>query len=100
LKRQTPETALKRATIQLLKIHKIPTWALVAGLGSIPGLPDRIGILSGGLFLALEFKANGRKLTDYQQSVKEQIEAAGGKYIVVRKIEDVIEGLNLPGRLL
>lgn len=99
-KKITPETALKKAAIQLLKIYKIRTWPLVATLGSPPGLPDRIGILQGGRFLGIEFKANGRKLTDYQQEVKEQIEEAGGLYIVCRDLDDIKRALNLPGLFL
>jgi hypothetical protein len=99
-KKQTPETALKRAAVQLLNAYRIKTWPLVATLGSPPGLPDRIGIAPGGRFLGIEFKANGRQLTDHQENVKKQMEDAGGLYIVCRELQDIIDALNIPGRLL
>lgn len=98
-KPKTPETILKNSAKQLLNLHRIPTWPLTAGMGSVPGLPDRIGVLPGGRFLAIEFKANGRKLTDYQEEIKAKIEAAGGVYIVCRCLEDIVDSLGLPGRL-
>lgn len=78
-------------------MYRITTWPLTAGMGSQPGLPDRIGVLPGGRFLAIEFKANGRKLTDFQEAIKHQIEAAGGKYVVCRSLEDLHRELELPG---
>ena len=110
MKKQTPETALKRAAVQLLKIHRIPTWQYPGGIMGVNGFPDRIGILPGGQFLAIEFKrpagvdAAGRKvrqgeLSEKQIEMKQKIEAAGGKYIVCRKLEDIIDGLGLGGYL-
>ena len=109
-KPQTPETRLKRAVVQLLKTYRIVTWPLTAGMGSHPGLPDRFGVLQGGRLLAIEFKRpagvseTGRKipqgeLSDDQIRVKEQIEAAGGLYIVCRSLDDIFTGLGLGGRL-
>jgi hypothetical protein len=98
-KRATPETQLKRAAVQLLKIQKIITWPYPGGIMGTRGFPDRFGILPGGGFLAIEFKANGRKLTEHQEDLKQKIEAAGGKYIVCRCLEDLTEGLGLGGRL-
>lgn len=109
-KQKTPETILKNAAKDLLTMYKITTWPLTAGLGSVPGLPDRIGVLPGGRFLAIEFKLpermswDGRRLpptelTDIQEKVRKEIEAAGGVYIVCRCLEDIIDGLGLQGRL-
>jgi hypothetical protein len=98
-KTKTPETILKNAAKKLLAMYHIITWPMTAGLGSEPGIPDRIGILPGGRFLAIEFKSNGRKLTPAQEEKKHQIEKSGGIFIVCRSLDDLIEGLNLPGRL-
>lgn len=97
--KQTPETALKRAAVKLLKIFNIVTWPYPGGVMGTRGFPDRFGILPQGQFLAIEFKANGRKLTPHQENVKEIIENAGGIYIVCRTLDDIYDRLNLPGRL-
>lgn len=110
-RKQTPETALKKAAVQLLKLHKIITWQYPGAINGARGFPDRVGILPGGRFLAIEFKrlagiseTTGKKipqgeLTDFQKAVKQQIEAAGGKYIVCRCLDDLTDGLGLGGRL-
>ncbi len=63
------------------------------------GMPDRIGITKDGRFLGIEFKANARPLSEWQEKIRKEIIAAGGVYIVCRQLDDLIEGLNLPGRL-
>lgn len=95
----TPETRLKRAVTQLLKIHGIRTWAYPAGVMGQRGMPDRIGICKDGRFLGIEFKANNRPLSEYQEKIRQEIEDAGGVFIICRCIEDIIDGLELPGRL-
>jgi len=108
-KKNTPESLLKKAAVQLLKIHGIYNFPLVAAMGSPPGLPDRVAIRDGK-FIAIEFKRpksltesgrmrNQGELTDDQIRVKEQIESAGGLYITCRSLDDLYEHLNLPGRL-
>lgn len=97
-RKMTTETALKRAAVQLLKVHRIYNFPIVATLGSPPGLPDRLAIKDGRA-IAIEFKAPGRKLTDHQENVKAQVEAAGGLWITCRSLDDLYEHLNLPGRL-
>jgi hypothetical protein len=110
-KKKTAESLLKKAAKDLLSVHRIPTWPLTAGMGSEPGLPDRIGILPGGQFLAIEFKRpagispeTGRKipegqLSEAQKFIRAVIIAAGGKYIVCRSLDDLYDELELPGRL-
>lgn len=97
--RQTPETALKRAAVSLLRYHGIQTWPYPGSVLGTRGFPDRIGILPGGRFLAIEFKIGNRPLTHHQEKIKNEIERAGGVYIVCRKLEDLVDGLGLPGRL-
>jgi hypothetical protein len=91
----TPETALKQAARQFLALHRITTWPYPGALGGVRGFPDRFGITREGKFFAIEFKANGRKLTDNQERVRRQIEQAGGLYIVCRRLEDLAEGLGI-----
>lgn len=96
-KLDTPETTLKRAAVQLLKLFKIKTWPYPGGLMGTRGFPDRVGIAPGGQFLAIEFKANGRKLTENQEAIRKEILAAGGIYIICRTLEDLHRELQLPG---
>lgn len=97
--KNTPETTLKRAAVQLLKTYGIKTWAYPGGVMGQRGMPDRIGLTKEGRFLGIEFKANNRPLSEWQEKIKREIEKAGGLYIVCRRLEDLIEGLNLGGRL-
>ena len=58
------------------------------GLGSYPGLPD-LQAVKGGCTLYIEVKrANGRQ-SKRQKKFQQDLEAAGGKYIIARGIEDI-----------
>ena len=97
MKKITPETALKRAAVQLLKMFQIKTWAYPGGVMGVTGFPDRVGIVPGtGQFMAIEFKSERGKLSEPQEAIRKQIVAAGGLYIVCRKLEDLQTALNLP----
>lgn len=64
--------------------------------GVKPGVSDII-ILHAGLFLGMEVKpATGRQSPD-QKDWAVECEAAGGKYSVVRSINDVVEFLDANG---
>jgi len=52
------------------------------------GVPDII-LVRGGYFYGLEVKTNKGRSSVHQESFKEDCEKAGGKYYVVRSIEDV-----------
>lgn len=54
-----------------------------------PGAPDIIGCVDGR-FVGLEVKAAKGTLSDLQQDFARALEAAGGRYHVVRSIDDVI----------
>ncbi len=56
--------------------------------GSI-GCPDILVLTRQGL-IALEVKAEKGRLSEGQIGVKNEIEALGGKYHVVRSVDDVI----------
>jgi hypothetical protein len=56
--------------------------------GMLVGFPDILVIWRGQVW-TFEVKARGRGLTDEQASVGESIIAQGGKWAVVRSIEDV-----------
>lgn len=52
------------------------------------GLPDII-VVAGGQFIALEVKSAIGKQSPDQKIIQKDIEKHGGKYFVVRSIEDV-----------
>ena len=58
-------------------------------IGRVKGLPDRICCLPGHGTFFIEFKAAKGKLSAAQEHVIDQIRAAGGRVLVVRKIEDI-----------
>ena len=56
--------------------------------GMVPGFPDLM-MLNNGSFWAFEVKAKGNYASDKQKAVGALIEANGGKWAVVRSIDDV-----------
>ena len=90
----TPETALKNAARDFLALYRIWTFPCTAGMGSYPGVPDRIGIYKGNP-LAIEFKAGRGRLTPHQEAFKKQWEGAGGLFVTCRSIEDLAEALDI-----
>jgi hypothetical protein len=94
MKKITPETALKRAARDFLRLHGIWTFPVTAGIGSYPGIPDRIGIYQGKP-LGIEFKSRIGRLTAYQEQFKQDWESRGGLFIVCKTIEDLAEALGI-----
>ncbi len=67
------------------------------------GLPDIIAVLPpNGRFLGLEVKSATGRLREAQERFRDQLEASGGIYVVVRSVEDVEKWLRdlhiLPSR--
>jgi len=65
------------------------------------GGADIIGILRGGLFLAVECKTGAARLTPGQQQWRAIVERMGGLYVVARSERDaraVLEMVALDGR--
>jgi len=58
------------------------------GLGSYPGLSDLVAI-KGGQVVHIEVKVPGGRQSEKQKKFQEDLEAAGGEYILARGIEDV-----------
>lgn len=67
---------------------------LIQGFGSYSGLPDRIAIKNGQTYYIECKKTIGGKQSLDQIKFQENIENEKGKYILVRKLEDLIEGLE------
>ncbi len=60
----------------------------LAGLGSYPGLSDLVAV-RGGRTVHIEVKAPKGVQSDRQRRFQQDIEAAGGTYILARCVEDV-----------
>ena len=61
--------------------------------GQKKGFPD-IVVIKNGIFIGLEVKKPKCYQSKDQKILQKQIEAAGGKYYVVRSLEDVKKGLE------
>ena len=58
------------------------------------GVPDIVGVLPGGRFLGIECKSDIGRQSPEQEDMQERIEAAGGRYLLVRSAADLAEGLK------
>ncbi len=58
------------------------------GLGCYAGLSDLVA-MKGGKVVHIELKTQKGKQSDDQKEFQQDIEAAGGTYVVARGIEDV-----------
>jgi hypothetical protein len=47
-----------------------------------------------GVYVGIEVKRPGGKQSDHQKHFQESLEAAGGRYILARSLDDVIQGLG------
>ena len=54
------------------------------------GSPDIICVI-GGKYIGIEVKAAKGKQSENQKTFQKELEKAGGKYILARKLEDVYE---------
>ncbi len=84
----------------LLKTFGIFHWKVWQGMGSVPGVPDIVGILADGRFLGIEVKTARGKLSPHQERFIQNINDAGGLAFVARSANDVIEKLGLQDRFL
>ncbi len=91
----TPETRLKRVCKQVLDLHGIFSYPVTQGLGSYPGIPDRIAHHKGEV-VYLEFKAGKNRLSDKQRKFQDRCRRDGVAYHVVRCIEDIEQIFELP----
>lgn len=58
-----------------------------------PGAPDIICVIAGQ-YVGIEVKAPKGKLSPLQEAFGKELEAAGGRYIVARSLEDVIAAVD------
>ncbi len=89
----TEETALKGMVKEYLALKGIFSYPIQQGLGSYPGLPDRVLHWQGGVHY-LEIKKPKGKLSISQQAFQEQCKQDGISYSVIRSLDDLIEILE------
>jgi len=85
----TKESELKLAVKDYLKAMRVFNFPLIQGLASYRGAPDRIAIHKGKAY-ALEIKAPKGKMSEYQTEFKENWQGAGGIYLEIRDIDDLM----------
>ena len=87
----TPEGKIKRKVVEVLKAHDV--WYFFPGNNGFgkSGIPDIIAIV-GGRFVGIECKADPKKQpTELQRRCGEDIQRAGGIWLLVRCVEDINE---------
>ena len=87
------ENDIKNQVKDYLDIKGYFHFPLTAGMGSYPGLPDRIAIKNGRV-LFIEVKCPGGKQSVNQMAFQNDIWVKGGQYILVKCVEDLIKAIN------
>ena len=85
---------MKRAVKDYLNATGWFNFHILQGMGAYKGIPDRIAIKNGTVLFIEVKKPKGSKQSDNQKIFQECIEQAGGIYILVKCIEDLIKAIN------
>ena len=100
------EAQVVRACLDYLKLRRIFAFRNNTGAYKVEerfvrfgskGSADILGILPGGRFLAIECKSLNGRLSPAQGEWGERVRAAGGVYLCVRSVGELIEALNPHG---
>ena len=99
MKLKLSERQIKEQVRDYLAARGLFSFALLQGLGSHPGLPDRVIHIreagqTYGQVIYLEIKAPGGKLSEHQKAFKQQCEESGIIYAEVRSVDELIELLG------
>jgi hypothetical protein len=88
------ESDITKQIRDYLNLRHIFHWKNWSGLGSLPGIPDIIGVIPGGRMLLIEVKTERGRLSEKQKEFIEKAQKQGALAFVAKCIEDVInEGL-------
>lgn len=105
MKRRT-ETQLVSACLDMLAIHGIfawrnnttgvydPTRSRFRRFTGMKGVSDILGVMNGGRLLAVECKHGWGTLTKEQRAFLSAVADRGGLAMVVRSVDELIEGLK------
>ena len=101
-KYRTSEKALRDAILQYLNFKGVYAWKQNTGAMYLegrfirfaaPGMPDIIGIMPDGRFLAVETKATGR-VTAHQKAFLDNVRQRGGIAILAYSVDDVARAVE------
>jgi hypothetical protein len=105
--KQLRETDLVAAVLDYCKLRGLFCWRVNVGAFAgeykgrkrfvrfgVPGAPDIMAIGTGGRFIAIECKAPKGKQSPAQHAWAFECEAHGGLYLLVRNLDDLIDGLK------
>ena len=84
------EKEIRRTVQDYIKIKGYFYWWNLAGLGCYGGLPD-IFLHYNGQLIGIEFKTERGKQSENQIEFEQQFENTGGKYFVIRSLDDFLE---------
>ncbi len=88
------ENEIKRQVKNWLTLKGYFSFHLLAGMGAFKGAPDRIAIKGGQVYFIEVKKPKGGIQSEYQIQFQKDVERQGGKYMLVRCLEDLIKGLK------
>lgn len=102
------EADLQRKCIQLLRAAGLLPYRINAGVfgarkvRSAPkGWPDLCFLLPPfGTFIGIEVKSPGGEQSGDQAVIQAEIEGAGGRYAIVRSVDDLMDVLKSVGRVV
>lgn len=86
--KEQPETAIRRAITEFLRLHGWKVARIVQSALSEKGIPDLVAI-RGGQTVWIEVKTERGRLSKHQEAWLQDLEDHGGWWIVARSIEDV-----------
>jgi hypothetical protein len=78
-----------------MKSFGIFSYHCMGGMGSYPGLPDRVAHHDGRV-IYLEFKAPKGRMGKRQLEFQQQCKLDGVEYHVVRSVDDIERIFNMP----
>lgn len=106
---KSTEKETQKACLQLLEMKRIfhyrqNSGAFKAEHGSFirygtPGAPDIVMVISGR-YIGVEVKDIKGRQNENQKDFQQRLENAGGEYIIVKSIDDLINYLNQCGNRL
>ena len=97
-RKQGPEAAIQSTILEYLTLRRVFHWRQNSGAFrnahgdfyrfGVTGAPDIFCVIKGAIY-GLEVKAPKGKLNPHQEEFRDGFAAAGGKYHIVRSLEDV-----------
>jgi len=88
------EDDIKEQVKDYLDLRRYFHFHNIAGINSYPGLVDRIAVKNGKVYFIECKKPIGGKQSDDQIKFQENIENERCNYVLVKCLEDLIEGLE------